>query len=47
MTCLGFVIHPDKSIFVPARSIEYLGFVNDSQLMTISLTQKKKAPIKQ
>ena len=24
---LGFVVHPNKSIFVPARSIEYLGFV--------------------
>ena len=44
---LGFVVHPNKSIFVPARSIEYLGFVIDSQLMTISLTQKKIASIKQ
>ena len=44
---LGFVVHPNKSIFVPARSIEYLGFVIDSQLMTIPLTQKKKASIKQ
>ena len=44
---LGFVVHPDKSIFVPARSIEYLGFVIDSQSMTISLTKKKKACIKQ
>ena len=44
---LGFVVHPNKSIFVPARSIEYLGSVIDSQLMTISLTQKKKASIKQ
>ena len=44
---LGFVVHPNKSIFVQARSIEYLGFVIESQLMTISLTQKKKASIKQ
>ena len=44
---LGFVVHPNKSIFVPARSIEYLGFVTDSQSMTISLTKKKKACIKQ
>ena len=28
---LGFVIYPDKSIFFPARSIEHLGFVTDSQ----------------
>ena len=38
------MVHPNKSIFVPAK---YLGFVTDSQLMTISLTQKKKASIKQ
>ena len=44
---LGFAILSHKSIFVPARSIEYLGFVIDSQSMTISLTQKKKASIKQ
>ena len=36
---LGFVVHPNKSIFVPARSIEYLGFVTESQSMTISLTK--------
>ena len=44
---LGFVINPDKSIFVPAKPIEYLGFVIDSQSVTISLTQKKKASMKQ
>ena len=44
---LGFVVYPNNSKFVPARSIKYLGFVIDSQLMTISLTQKKKASIEQ
>ena len=44
---LGFVVHPNKSIFIPARSIEYLDFVIDSQSVNISLTQKKKACIKQ
>ena len=39
------MVHPNKSISVLARSIEYLGFVNDSQSMTMSLT--KKACIKQ
>ena len=43
---LGFVVHPDKSIFVLARPIEYLDFVIDSQSMTRSLTQKKKVSIK-
>ena len=42
---LGFVVHPNKSIFVLAKPIEYLGFVIDSQSMTISLT--KKSLIKQ
>ena len=44
---LGFVVHWDKSLVVPARSIEYFDFVTDSQSVTISLTQKKKAFIKQ
>ena len=44
---LGLVAHPDKPIFVSAKSIKYLGFVNDSQSMTVSLTQKKKSSIKQ
>ena len=35
-----FLVDPNKSIFVPARSIEYLGFVNNSQSVIISLTKK-------
>ena len=44
---LGILVHSDKPIFVPARSIEYLGFINDSKSTAISLTQKEKASIKQ
>ena len=44
---LGFVVHPNKSIFVPARSIEDLSFVTDSQSMAIYLTKKKNACTKQ
>ena len=44
---LGFAFHPDKSMFATARSIKHLGFVIDSQSMTISLTQKIKGYIKQ
>ena len=44
---LWFVVHPDKSIFVPARTIEYFGFVINSQSMSIYLTQNKKVSIKQ
>ena len=27
----GFVIHPDKSKFIPAKIVEYLSFANDSE----------------
>ena len=43
---LGIVVHPNKSITVPARSIKYLDFGTDFQSTTISLTKKKKACIK-
>ena len=42
-----FIIHPEKSLFVPARCIiEYLAFVLNSQYMTISLSDVKKEKIK-
>ena len=41
-TSLGFVIHPNKSVFVPCQQIEYLGFDLNSVRMTISLTEAKK-----
>ena len=44
---LGFVIHPNKSIFTPSNVIEYLGFVIDSKNMVITLTDKKKLKTKQ
>ena len=44
---LEFVVHPDKSIFVSNMSIEYLGFITDTQSMIISSTQMKKSSIKQ
>ena len=43
---LGFIIHPKKSLFVPTRCIEYLGFVLNSQSMTIFLSDAKKEKIK-
>ena len=43
---LGFIIHPEKSLFVPTRCIEYLGFVLNSQSMTISLSDVKKEKMK-
>ena len=44
-TSLGFVIHPDKSCFLPSQILEYLGMIINTINMTISLTQKKKAKI--
>ena len=42
---LGLTIHPQKSVFVPTQKVEYLGFVLNSQNMTVAITQKKKQKI--
>ena len=42
---LGFIIHPEKSIFEPTQEIEYLGFVVNSNDMLVSLPQSKKLEI--
>jgi len=44
---LGFVIHPDKSCFSPSKEISYLGFVINSERMTVTLTNDKKHKLKQ
>ena len=43
----GFVVHPAKSIFVPTKRIEFLGFWLDSAKMTVTLTERKALTIKQ
>lgn len=43
---LGFVIHPDKSSFKPQKTLTFLGFVIDSQNMTVSLTREKNIKVK-
>ena len=45
-TRLGFVINVEKSCFIPAQKITFLGFVLDSVSMTIALTEDKKAKVK-
>ena len=45
-TRLGFVINVEKSCFIPAQQITFLGFVLDSVSMTIALTEDKKAKVK-
>ena len=42
---LGFTIHPAKSVFKPSRQLEFLGFIINSEKMTISLTKEKKDKI--
>ena len=39
---LGFVTHPDKSKFIPAKIVEYLGFIIDSEKMITYLSDQKK-----
>ena len=41
MTRLGFVVHPDKSVLQPSHSVKFLGFILDSDSMTVRLTPKK------
>ena len=38
---LGFVVHPDKSVFKPSQRIIYLGFIIDSVKMMVFLTQER------
>ena len=42
---LGFIIHPEKSVFTPSQKIEYLGFIIDSREMIVYLTEKRKAKV--
>ena len=42
---LGFLPHPEKSVFEPTQKIIFLGFVINSVTMTISLTPEKALKI--
>ena len=39
---LGFLIHPDKSKFIAAKIMEYLGFIIDSEKLITYLSDQKK-----
>ena len=43
---LGFVVHPDKSVFVPTQEITILGFVINSRKMSVKLTPQKENILK-
>ena len=38
---LGFKIHHEKSVVIPTQVLEFLGFILNSILMTVTLTNKK------
>ena len=40
-TKLGFHIHPDKSVFILSQKLIFLGFVLDSNAMTVTPTGEK------
>ena len=42
---LGFIIQPDKIKFIPAKIVEYLGFIIDSEKMITYLSDHKKQKI--
>ena len=41
MLKLGFTIHPEKSLFIPTQTLEFLGFILNSINMTVSLATEK------
>lgn len=43
---LGFIMHPEKSGFIPTEIITFLRFVLDSRTMTVYLTQQQQLKLK-
>ena len=39
---MGFIVHEDKSVFVPSKKLQFLGFLIDTEKMIVTLTQEKK-----
>ena len=44
---LGFVVHPEKSVFIPTQKLVFLGFILDSVSMLVYLTPEKALKLKQ
>ena len=44
---LGFKIHPEKSVIIPTQILEFLGFILNSILVSVTLTNKKAVKILQ
>ena len=47
LVSLGFKIHPEKSVIIPTQILEFLGFILNSFLMSVTLTNKKAVKILQ
>ncbi|KAI8441190.1 hypothetical protein MSG28_009421 [Choristoneura fumiferana] len=47
VTTLGFIVNYEKSSLIPQTSVQYLGFILDSENYHLSLPDKKKTKIKQ
>ena len=45
LTSLGFVLHPDKPVTTPTRSLTFLGFQLDSDEFRVFLTEEKKGKV--
>ena len=43
---LGFIIHEGKSLFAPSQRVALLGFVLDSNTMTVSMKSDKAVKVK-
>ena len=43
---LAFILHPQKSVFIPTQKLVFLGFVLDSVQMKIYLTNEKVDKLK-
>ncbi|CAB4042240.1 Hypothetical predicted protein [Paramuricea clavata] len=39
---LGFIAHPDQSVFIPTHELDYLGFTLNSKTMQVTITPGKK-----
>ncbi|XP_061187368.1 uncharacterized protein LOC133195519 [Saccostrea echinata] len=44
---LGLTINVERSVFTPSRAIQFLGFIKNSELMTVSLTPDRATSIRQ
>ena len=42
---LGFTIHDEKSVLEPKKTLKYLGFILNSEQMTVTLSPEKPAEI--